>query len=400
MAMLFFYWLGSPNCQQALGCCVVNAEGPERRLRIAARMALRSTPLWLLVLVTLGLRESCFGVSSHSLKYFSTSISDPSQGQQPHFVAVGYVDDQIFVHYDSHSRRLQPRVSWMEKVGKEDPQYWDRETQISRGDEESFRVSMENLRSRYNQSESLHTLQRMFGCELYTDKKKKGFFRYGYEGRTFITFDKERLTWVAPDPQAQITKRKLEADPGRNERDKSYLEEICIEWLEKYLSYGKETLQRTEIPMVTVSSRTEVEDGMETHICRVDGFYPRDIDASWRRDGEVWLEETFHGSVAPNADGTYHYWLSIRIDPEERSRYRCHVEHDGLQEPLDLELKEPTNSKSNLGLIIGCVVAALVLACTIAGILGFFKKRQDDYKAAPTSDKGSISSEQGSNWSA
>ncbi|KAG8148120.1 putative MHC class I antigen protein, partial [Naja naja] len=43
----------------------------------------------------------------------------------------------------------------------------------------------------------------------------------------------------------------------------------------------------------------------------------------------------------------------------------------------------PTNSESNLGLfIIGCVVAALVLVGVIAGILVFFKKRQDYYKAA------------------
>uniref|UniRef100_A0A670Z2V8 MHC class I-like antigen recognition-like domain-containing protein n=1 Tax=Pseudonaja textilis TaxID=8673 RepID=A0A670Z2V8_PSETE len=90
--------------------------------------------------------------SSHSMKYFYTSISDPSQGL-PQFVTVGYVDDQVFVHYDSHSRRTQPRVSWMEKVGKEDPQYWDRNTQIARSNEETFRVNLETLRNRYNQSE-------------------------------------------------------------------------------------------------------------------------------------------------------------------------------------------------------------------------------------------------------
>ncbi|XP_032065646.1 H-2 class I histocompatibility antigen, Q9 alpha chain-like isoform X2 [Thamnophis elegans] len=358
-------------------------------------MAVSFAPLWLLVLLAIAQWESSVGASSHSLKYFYSSISDPSQGQQPHFVSVGYVDDQLFVHYDSHSRRAQPRVSWMENLGKDNPQYWDRGTQNQRGVEEAFRGNLETLRSRYNQSEDLHTLQLMYGCEHRGDGSKGGFYQYGYEGKDFIAFDKETPTWVAPDPQAQISKRKLDAIPGLNQGHKAYLEEICIEWLEKYLSYGKETLQRTETPKVTVSSRTEVEDGMETHICRMDGFYPKEIDASWRRDGEVWLEETFHGFLAPNADGTYHYWLSIRIDPKERSRYRCHVEHDGLQEPLDLELKEPTSSKSNLGLIIGCVVAALVLACI--GILVFFKKRQDDYKAAPTSDRGSSSSDQGSN---
>ncbi|XP_070792415.1 class I histocompatibility antigen, F10 alpha chain-like isoform X1 [Pituophis catenifer annectens] len=361
---------------------------------MAARMALRSLSLVVVVAVVV-LRESCFGASSHSLKYFYSSISEPSQGQ-PHFVIVGYVDGQVFVQYDSNSRRMKPRVSWIEKVGKEDPQYWDTESRKQWDVEESFRRGLEILRSRYNQSEGLHTWQNMYGCELQGDGSKGGFVQYGYEGRTFIIFDKETLTWVAPVPQAQITQRKWDALPGMTQGWKSYLEEICIEWLEKYLSYGNETLQRREIPKVTVSSRTEVEDGMETHICQVHGFYPREIDASWTRDGEVWLHDTLHEAVAPNADGTYHYWISVKIDPKERDRYRCHVEHDSLQEPLDLELKEPTNSKSNLGLIIGCVVAALVLVGAIAGILVFFKKRQDGYKATPTSDKGSNSSGQGS----
>ncbi|XP_070593234.1 patr class I histocompatibility antigen, B-1 alpha chain-like [Erythrolamprus reginae] len=301
-------------------------------------MALCSAPFLLLVLLGVALRDSCDGVSSHSLKYFYTSFLEPSQGL-PSFVTLGCVDDQVFAYYDSNSRRMETRVSWMEKVGKEDPQYWDRETQRLRGDEQLSRDRLESLRNLYNQSEGLHTWQRMYGCELRRDGSKGGFEQFGYNGRTFITFDKEILSWVASDPQAQITQRKWDAIPGYNRRRKLYLEEECIEWLEKYLSYGNETLLRTEPPVVTMSSRTEVEDGMETHVCRVHGFYPREIDAYWTRDGEVWLQDTFHGFLTPNADGTYHYWISIQIDPKERGRYRCHVEHDGLQDPLDLELK-------------------------------------------------------------
>ncbi|XP_070593193.1 major histocompatibility complex class I-related gene protein-like isoform X2 [Erythrolamprus reginae] len=365
-------------------------------------MALRSAPVLLLVWVAVAFRGSSFGASSHSLKYFYTAISEPTQGQ-PHFVSVGYVDHQLFSYYDSNSRKRQPRVSWMEKAGKEDPQYWDRNTRMARASEEIFREGLETLRNRYNQSEGLHTLQWMFGCELRRDGTKGGFEQFGYEGMTYITFDKETLTWVALNPQAQITQRKWDGLPGYNEHLKAYLEEECIDWMKKYLSYGNETLLRTEPPVVTMSSRTEVEDGMETHICRVHGFYPREIDASWTRDREVWLQDTFHGFLTPNADGTYHYWLSIQIDPKERGRYRCHVEHDGLQDPLDLELKEPTDSKSNLGLvIIGCVVAALVVVGVFAGIAGivvFIKRRQDGYRAASTNDKGSSSSDQGSNLS-
>uniref|UniRef100_A0A8C6XDN8 MHC class I-like antigen recognition-like domain-containing protein n=1 Tax=Naja naja TaxID=35670 RepID=A0A8C6XDN8_NAJNA len=90
--------------------------------------------------------------SSHSLKYFYTGISEPSQGQ-PHFVVLGFVDSQAFVHYDSNSRRMKPRVSWMEKVGKEDPQYWERETQASYVQEQASRQGLETLRNRYHQSE-------------------------------------------------------------------------------------------------------------------------------------------------------------------------------------------------------------------------------------------------------
>ncbi|XP_039206226.1 H-2 class I histocompatibility antigen, Q9 alpha chain-like [Crotalus tigris] len=348
-------------------------------------MALRSLPL--LVLVAVAVRESCLGASSHSLKYFFYSISEPSQ-DPPHFVSLGYVDGQIFVHYDSNSRRREPRVSWMKKVGKEDPQYWDRETQREYGTEEAFRESLQTLRLRYNQSEGLHTWQWMYGCELQADGRKGGFMEYGYEGRTFLTFDKDTLTWVAPQPQAEITQRKWD-NVARNNYFKFYLEEICIEWLEKYLSYGKETLLRTEPPEVTMSSKTEVEDEMETHVCCLHGFYPREIDASWTRDGEVWLPDTFHGTVTPNADGTFHATLSIRIDPKERGRYRCHVEHDSLPKPLDMALKEP---KFKLGIIISCVVASLaLLGVIVVGIYVFFK-RCPGYKKAPTSDSGSIRS--------
>uniref|UniRef100_A0A670ZRD9 Ig-like domain-containing protein n=1 Tax=Pseudonaja textilis TaxID=8673 RepID=A0A670ZRD9_PSETE len=108
----------------------------------------------------------------------------------------------------------------------------------------------------------------------------------------------------------------------------------------KRLRVNSSDVVSADPPVVTVTRRVEAEDEKETHICRVHGFYPRVVNASWMRDGEVWLQDTLHGSVAPNADATYHYWLSIQIDPKERGRYKCHVEHDGLQEPLDVALKD------------------------------------------------------------
>ncbi|KAG8148221.1 putative MHC class I antigen protein [Naja naja] len=278
------------------------------------------------------------------------------------------MDGQVFVHYDSNSQKLQPRVSWMEKyVGKEDPQYWVRQTQISRGDEEWFRENLETLRNRYNQSEGLHTIQLMHGCELQGNGSQRGFLQYGYKGRTFINFDKETLTWVAPNPLAQISKRKLDADAGYNQYFKSYLEKECIDWMWKYLSYGNETLLRTgehlnpgwtfllygrislthsaslgplsgaclswwesssspSSPSCRTREALFVLEGLRVnsgvpflqaprdvavrarqrwrmgwrHICRLDSFYPGRCVPPGARGGEVWLEETFHGFLAPS----------------------------------------------------------------------------------------------------
>ncbi|XP_062979011.1 H-2 class I histocompatibility antigen, Q9 alpha chain-like [Elgaria multicarinata webbii] len=341
--------------------------------------------LLLLGVVALLLKPSN-GSSSHSLRYFYTVVSEASQ-ELPQYIAVGYVDDQPITYYDSNLRREQPRVPWMQKVGDE---YWDTETSIGRDNEIFFRESLTTARNRYNQTGGFHTLQRKYGCALKENKSGEGYLQYAYDGRDFLSFDKETLTWTAIDGVAQRTKRKWEADLEQNIYDKAYLEETCIEWLRKYLDYGKETLLRTERPVVKVTSQAE-HDGMETLVCQAHGFYPKAIETTWRKDGEVMDHATFRRDVAPNSDGTYHAWLSIKVDPKDRDRYRCHVGHDSLLEPLDFAWEE--TDASNLGLIVGCVVGATV-ALLVAGIVGiyFYKKRQDGYKAASTKDQNSDSS--------
>uniref|UniRef100_A0A670ZRI1 Ig-like domain-containing protein n=1 Tax=Pseudonaja textilis TaxID=8673 RepID=A0A670ZRI1_PSETE len=242
------------------------------------------------------------GSFSHSLKFTSFTISEPSQGL-PHFVMLVDVDDHVLLHYDRETGKMQPRVSWIEKLKEDDPEFWDK----------VFKEAHEDT-SNHNPSflSDLHVVQVILSCDLQGDGSKRGFVQVAYNG--------ESMT-----PPSTM--------------DKSEMEE-CIALLEKFLSYGNETLLRTDPPVVTVTRRVEAEDEKETHICRVHGFYPRVVNASWMRDGEVWLQDTLHGSVAPNADATYHYWLSIQIDPKERGRYKCHVEHDGLQEPLDVALKD------------------------------------------------------------
>ncbi|XP_061476649.1 H-2 class I histocompatibility antigen, Q9 alpha chain-like [Rhineura floridana] len=337
------------------------------------------------------LLEECHGSSSHSLRYFYTAVSEPGQGL-PEFIVVGYVDDQLFIQYDSSTRKTLPRAPWIKKVKGYKAGYWDRETEILQGTELLFRGDLVTLRNRYNQSGGFHSWQRMYGCEVGPEGRKGGYSQHGYDGRDFLSFDKETLSWTAADAGAQVTKRKWERDRAFTQYTKAYLEEKCVEWLERYLDYGKEVLQRTEPPVVKVTRQVDADD-METLFCQAHGFYPKEIDANWRKDGKVWVEDTFRGVVAPNSDGTYHALLGVKIDPKDRDRYWCHVEHDGLEKSLKVAWEEPA---SNIALILGCVLGAILLiAAGIAGIV-LYRKWQAGYKEAPTSDRGSDNSSKGS----
>ncbi|XP_032061053.1 uncharacterized protein LOC116500245 isoform X1 [Aythya fuligula] len=328
----------------------------------------------------------------HSLRYFYAGLSDPSPGV-PQFVAVGYVDGEVFVRYDSETRRTNPRVDWI--AANTDQQYWDRETDISQSNEKFFRVNLDTLQERYNQSSGSHTVQVMYGCDLLEDGSIRGFQQHGYDGKDFLTFDKDTLTYTAADAVAQITKRKWEEDGSFLEGRKFYLENTCIEWLRKYVSYGKAMLERRERPEVRVSGMEA--DKILTLSCRAHGFYPRPISISWLKSGVVQEQETKRGSTVPNSDGTYHVWATIDVLPGDRDKYQCRVEHASLPQP-GLFSWEP---QSNLIPIVAGVAVAVV--AVIAALAGFAVwkskqgKKEKGYNVAPGSDGGSNSSNAGSN---
>ncbi|NXG40539.1 HA1F protein, partial [Dromaius novaehollandiae] len=111
-----------------------------------------------------------------------------------------------------------------------------------------------------------HTVQRMSGCDLLEDGSIRGFMQYGYDGKDFIAFDKDTLTFVAADAAAEITKRKLENGEAFLESQKHYLENTCIEGLRRYVEYGRAALERRERPTVRVSAKES--HGFVTLSCR------------------------------------------------------------------------------------------------------------------------------------
>ncbi|MCV4606921.1 HLA class I histocompatibility antigen alpha chain family protein, partial [Escherichia coli] len=78
---------------------------------------------------------------------------------------------------------------------REGPDYWERETQKAKGNEQNYRVSLRNLRGYYNQSEGgSHTIQWMSGCDVGSDGSLlRGYEQHAYDGRDYIALNEEDL---------------------------------------------------------------------------------------------------------------------------------------------------------------------------------------------------------------
>uniref|UniRef100_A0A8D2Q3Y3 Ig-like domain-containing protein n=1 Tax=Varanus komodoensis TaxID=61221 RepID=A0A8D2Q3Y3_VARKO len=276
------------------------------------------------------------GCSARSLRYHYVSWSEPGQ-RLPRFMALGYVNDQPFIHYDSQgdTQRAEPRAPWVWEMEKDDGRFLERETQRFRNAEVFFRENPA-------QQSRLHTWQRRYGCEILHGDHRNRFWHYGYDGQDFLSLDMETLTWTAASVEAQTTKREWEARTKNAEIYKDYLERECFDSLWRHLDYGRPTLLRKEPPVVRVSRRA-LNDSRDVLVCQAYGFYPRQISAMWIQDGELQLQNTFYRNVTPNVDGTYNLRLAIEIDSKDWDHYQCRVDHASSAQHLVLDW-EPDSS--------------------------------------------------------
>ncbi|XP_071417374.1 class I histocompatibility antigen, F10 alpha chain-like [Pithys albifrons albifrons] len=355
----------------------------------------------------------------HSLRYLNVAVSEPSPGV-PQFMSMGFLDGIPFVRYDSKRGRLEPQTPWMEK-GPE-PGYWDGQTEINKRNQHIDAANLEILRGRYNQSGSLHTWQRIYGCEILSDGTVRGFYWNGYDGRDFISFDLGSKSFMAADGAAQVTKRRWEHEGIVVEQCTNYLEHSCPEWLQKYVGYGREALERKDLspiplpwefhgqitspphargnsmfgchhypipepPDVHVSGKEE--HGILTLSCHAYGFYPRVIGISWMKGDEIWDQETEWGGIVPNSDGTFHSRARIEALPGEWEQYRCRVEHAGMPEP-GIFAWEPESNWNSTPVVVALSVIAAIIIISLMGFgvwkLQSGRRERNGYNTTPMSE--------------
>ncbi|XP_030785398.1 patr class I histocompatibility antigen, B-2 alpha chain isoform X3 [Rhinopithecus roxellana] len=351
--------------------------------------------LLLLLSEALALTETWAG--SHSMRYFSTVVSRPGRGE-PRFISVGYVDDTQFVWFDSDaaSPRMEPRAPWVEQEG---PEYWEEQTGFAKAYAQTHRVSLRNLLRYYNQSEAgSHTIQWMYGCDLGPHGRLlRGYEQYAYDGKDYIALNEDLRSWTAADMAAQNTQRKWEAD-RLAEQLRPYLEGQCPEWLRRYLENGKKTLQRADPPKTHVTHHL-LSDHEATLRCWALGFYPAEITLTWQRDGEDQTQDTELVETRPVGDGTFQKWGAVVVPSGEEQRYTCHVQHEGLPEPLTLRWEPSSQSTIPIvGIVAGlAVLAVMVTGAVVAAVM--WRRKSSGGKGGSYSQAASSDSAQGSDVS-
>ncbi|XP_053509790.1 BOLA class I histocompatibility antigen, alpha chain BL3-7 [Ictalurus furcatus] len=319
---------------------------------------------------------------THSLQYVYTGVTTGINF--PEYTALGQVDGQRFGYYDSKIRKMIPKTEWIQKINADNPDYWNRETQKQQGWQEIFKVDMDTLMQRFNQTAGVHTWQLMYGCERDDDGTIRGYSQYGYDGEDFVSFDLKSLTWIAPTPQALITKNKWDPDTGYNNNWKNYLEKVCIDWIKKYVGYGRETLERKVPPTASVFQE---EAASPEVVCHATGFFPKTVMITWQKDGEDVHEDVELRETLPNQDGSFQKRSILTVSAEDLQKhtYTCVIQHSSLEKEIvlhdeDIRILKPGGAP--IGIIVGVVAVLLVLVAVIAGIV-VWKKKNSGFKPVP-----------------
>ncbi|XP_046698309.1 class I histocompatibility antigen, F10 alpha chain-like [Silurus meridionalis] len=181
----------------------------------------------------------------HALQYLNTAITPGPHF--PEFTAISLLDGEQFVYYDSNIRKMILKTEVIQKISADDPHYWERETQKHLHDQKILKVYLSDVMEDSKQTEGVHTLQRMYGCEIDVNSTSRGYDQYGYDGEDFFSLDLNTGSWTAVNDEVKIFINRW--DPIRTEAEywKYHLQTECIKWKKKLISHSRETLERKSV---------------------------------------------------------------------------------------------------------------------------------------------------------
>ncbi|KAI4882559.1 hypothetical protein NFI96_002447 [Prochilodus magdalenae] len=310
--------------------------------------------------------------ANHSLDYYLTGVTPGIS--VPEFTIVGHIDGLQGGYYNSNSGKVIVTADWLKD--NDDEEHWATQLQIAQGNEAVFKSVIANLMMLYNQTGGLHTLQWMYGCELGDNGTKTGYSKYGYDGEDFLTLDLNTSTFTPANDKAVIIKQQWE-QAGNATNQKNFLSTRCIEWLQKYVDYGRDTLEGKVPPEVSLFQI----DYSSPLVCHATGFYPKAVNITWQKNGEDLDEDVELGDTLPNLDDTYQKRsnLTVSLEDLDKHTYTCVIQHSSLERQMELQVFNGlivNNHKVSVGALIGIIIGAtVVVILVVTGVFVWVTKK-------------------------
>ncbi|XP_032124953.1 MHC class I polypeptide-related sequence B-like [Sapajus apella] len=259
----------------------------------------------------------------HSLRYNLTVLSRDGSVQSG-FLAVGYLDGQLFLLCDRQKCPAGPQGQWEEAVRRAEP--WHTEIEDLIENEKNLKMTLAHIKGKKG---ALYSLQEIRLCEINEDGSTKGVRRFYYDGELFLSQNLDTQEWtVHESSRAQILSINIMNVLKENVKKAGTVRADCRQKLQGYLE-SLVCVGRTVPPMVNVT-RSEDSEGNINVTCWASGFYPPNITLTWRQHG-VSLSHNDQQSegVLPDGNGTYQIWVTISIRQGEEQRFTCYMEHSG-----------------------------------------------------------------------
>ncbi|XP_076611536.1 major histocompatibility complex class I-related protein 1-like [Chaetodon auriga] len=346
-----------------------------------------------LVLLLLGV-NLVYAAVKHSLKFFFTGSSGIPNF--PQFVATAFLDDVVLGYCDTKKKTIDAKQDWAAQYFKDNPDHLEWYAgECFETEPNFFKDTIDNFKQTLNQDGGVHVLQRISGCEWDDETGEwNGFNQFGYDGEDFIKFDLKTLTWIALNPKARTIKLRWDADKAGIESNENYLTEIFPTFLMMYLVLGKSSLQRTELPSVSLLQKTPSSPVS----CHASGFYPDRATLIWRKDGEELHEDVELGEILPNHDGTFQTSADLNVSsvpPEDWRRYDCVFHLSGVKDDIVTKLDKAeirTNWVSPPEFPVVAVVAVVIgLVLLTLFITGLYMWRRNNNTLDTSPQTSSIS---------
>ncbi|XP_041665004.1 major histocompatibility complex class I-related gene protein-like [Cheilinus undulatus] len=316
----------------------------------------------------------------HSVEFFITA----SHGLPdfPEFVAAAVVDGVEFATCDSKTKILKFH-EWTREFTDNYPEYWSSYSVVCLIHQNVFSSVTVDVMKVFNQSEGVHILQSVSGCEWDEETGETGSFcRVGYDGKDLVSFNPQTLTWTVLNPEALTSKFRGQSDKGNLQYLNTFFNQYCPFWLKQTVANGRKYLQQKVLPSISLLQKSPSSPVS----CFASGFYPDRAVMFWRKDGEELHEGVDHREILPNNDDTFQMSVDLNISSvklEDWEKYECVFQLSGVMEDIVTRLDKSVipyvpGSPPWVPVVSGVVPGLLLLSVSIAGFIMWRKKKNGE----------------------